>query len=102
MKDYDGLRPGMYVYTKVLVERPHVFALPQQALTVSGNQTYCYLLRGNKSIKTSIETGVSDGTWTEVTKMQVGKTWHDVTGNEEAILGDLNELTDGQTVNVAK
>jgi RND family efflux transporter MFP subunit len=101
-KDYDGLRPGMYVYTKVLVARPHVFALPQQALTVSGNQTYCYLLCGNKSIKTSIETGVSDGTWTEVTKMQVGKTWHDVTGNEEAILGDLNELTDGQTVNVAK
>ena len=57
-KDYDGLRPGMYVYTKVLVARPHVFALPQQAFTLSGNQTYCYLLRGSKAVKTPIETGV--------------------------------------------
>ena len=35
----------MYVYTKVLVQRSNVYALPQQALMVSGNQTYCYLLR---------------------------------------------------------
>jgi RND family efflux transporter MFP subunit len=102
VKQYDGLRPGMYVYTKVLVERSHVFALPQQALTVSGNQTYCYLLRSNKAVKTSAETGISDGTWTEVTKMQIGKTWRDVTGNEEVIVGDLDELTDGQTVRLAK
>ncbi len=101
-KEYDGLRPGMYVYTKVLVERPHVYALPQQALIVSGNQTYCYLLRSNKAVKTSVETGVSDGTWTEVDKMKIGEAWQKVTGNEEVILGDLSELTDGQTVTVAK
>ena len=28
MKDYDGLRPGMYVNAKVFVQRPHVYALP--------------------------------------------------------------------------
>ncbi len=27
-KEYDGLRPGMYVYAKVLVQRPDVYALP--------------------------------------------------------------------------
>ena len=48
-KDYDGLRPGMYVYTKVLVQRANVYALPQQALTVSGNQTYCYRLQSGKA-----------------------------------------------------
>ena len=101
-KEYDGLRPGMYVYTKVLVERSHVFALPQQAVTVSGNQTYCFLLRENKSLKTPVETGVEDGTWIEVTKMKVGKEWRSVTGTEEVILGNLNDLTDGQTVSVTK
>ena len=49
VKEYDGLRPGMYVYTKVLVQRPNVYALPQQTLMVSGNQTYCYLLRNAQS-----------------------------------------------------
>ena len=44
-KDYDGLRPGMYVYTKVLIQRSAVPMLPQDALVVSGNQTYCYLLQ---------------------------------------------------------
>ena len=28
MKDYNGLRPGMYVNAKVFVQRPHVYALP--------------------------------------------------------------------------
>jgi RND family efflux transporter MFP subunit len=102
VKEYDGLRPGMYVYTKVLVERPHVYALPQQALVVSGNQTYCYLLRSNKAVKTSVEAGVNDGTWTEVHKMRIGDTWQKVTGNEEVILGELSELTDGQPLKVAQ
>jgi RND family efflux transporter MFP subunit len=101
-KEYDGLRPGMYVYTKVLVERPHVYALPQQALVLSGNQTYCYLLRDGKGIKTSVETGMNDGTWVEVDKMKIGDAWQKVTGKEDVVLGDLNELTNGQTVKVAQ
>ena len=35
-KEYDGLRPGMYVYTKVLVQRPDVFALPQKGANGGG------------------------------------------------------------------
>jgi hypothetical protein len=69
---------------------------------VSGNQTYCYLLRSSKAVKTSVEMGVNDGTWTEVHKMEIGDTWQNVTGHEEVILGDLSELTDGQAVNVAQ
>jgi RND family efflux transporter MFP subunit len=102
VKQYDGLRPGMYVFAKVFVERPHVYALPQRALLVSGNQTYCYLLRGGKGVKTSVETGVDDGTWVEVRKMKTGKTWQNVIGNEDVILGDLSELTNGQKVTLAK
>jgi RND family efflux transporter MFP subunit len=101
-KEYDGLRPGMYVYTKVLVQRPDVFALPQKALTVLGNQTYCFLLQNNKAVKTPVEVGISDGAWVEVDKMKIGDPWIKVTGNEDVIMGDLSELTDGQTVKVTQ
>ena len=101
IKDYDGLRPGMYVNAKVLVQRSNVYALPQQALMVSGNQTYCYLLRSTKAVKTPVQAGISDGTWVEVDQMKIDDPWQKVTGNEEVILADLSELTDGQTVKVA-
>ena len=85
MKDYDGLRPGMYVYAKVLVRRSNVYALPQQTLLVSGNQTYCYLLQGTKAVKTAVLPGLSDGTWVELTKMKIGDTWGKVTGDEKVV-----------------
>ena len=67
-----------------------------------GNQTYCYLLRGGKAVKTSVKAGISDGTWTEVDQMQIDGTWRKVTGKENVILADLSELTDGQAVTVAE
>jgi HlyD family secretion protein len=100
-KDYDGLRPGMYVCAKVLVQRPNVYALPQQTLVVLGNQTYCYLLRGKKAVKTPVQVGIGDGTWVEVEQMKIGDHWSKVAGNENVILADLSELTDGQSVKVA-
>lgn len=100
-KDYDGLRPGMYVYTKVLIQRSGVRVLPQDALVVSGNQTYCYLLQNGKAVKTPVVRGLRDGTWVEVTKMKIDDPWVKVTGGEEVIMGDLSELTDGQTVQLA-
>jgi len=101
-KDYDGLRPGMYVNSKVLVQRSNVYALPQQTVTVSGNQTYCYLLRGAKAVKTPVQSGVSDGAWIEVSKMKIGDTWKRVAGDEDVIVADLSELTDGQSVKIAQ
>jgi hypothetical protein len=88
----------MYVNTKVLVQRSNVYALPQQAMTVAGNQTYCYLLRSTKAVKTPVLAGISDGTWVEVDQMKSGDPWTKVTGDEDVILADLSELTDGKTV----
>ncbi len=107
MDEYDGLRPGMYVKVKVLVQRSKVYALPAQtappqALMVSGNQTYCFLLKDGKAVKTAVLPGVSDGTWVEVTKMKINDPWVKVTGDEQVIVADLSELTDGQTVQVAQ
>jgi HlyD family secretion protein len=98
--EIDGLRPGNYVTAKVIVERTAVWTLPQAALMVSGNQTYCYLLRDGKAVKTSVVSGLKDGTWVEVTKMNINDHWVNVSGNEEAAVGNLDELTDGQVVKI--
>jgi len=102
IKDYDGLRPGMYVSAKVLVERPNVFALPPQALIVSGNQTYCFLYREGSAVKTPVQAGISDGSWTEISRIKVDDPWTKVTGDEPVLLGDLGELTNGQKIRVAE
>ena len=95
-----GLRPGMYAYVKLVIERSKVWTLPQSALLVAGNQTYCYLFRAGKAVKTPILPGVRDGTWAEVVKMKIYDAWVKVAGSEEVVLGDLSEITDGQAVQV--
>ncbi|MGA2502192.1 MAG: efflux RND transporter periplasmic adaptor subunit, partial [Tepidisphaeraceae bacterium] len=100
-KNDDRLRPGMYVNTTVIIQRPGVPVLPQEAMVVSGNETYCYLLHDGKAVKTSVVRGLRDGAWVEVMKMKIGEQWVKVSGNQGVIMGALDELTDGQTVKVA-
>jgi multidrug efflux pump subunit AcrA (membrane-fusion protein) len=98
----DVLRPGNYVYAQVIVERQGVWMLPQAALLVTGNETYCYLLQNGKAVKTAIVPGLSDRGWVEVTKMKINGLWAKVSGDEDVILGALDELTNGETVNVVQ
>jgi multidrug efflux pump subunit AcrA (membrane-fusion protein) len=95
-----GLRPGMYVNTHVIIQRSGVPMLPQDALVVAGNQTYCYLLEDGKAVKTPVVRGLREGGWVEVTKMKIDDPWVKVTGAENVILGDLDERTNGQAVKV--
>jgi RND family efflux transporter MFP subunit len=96
-----GIRPGMYVYAKVFVERRGVCAVPQDAVSVAGNQAYCYLLERGKAVKTPVQAGITDGNWIEVTQLKIDDPWVKVTGAEQFILGDLSELSDGLTVKPA-
>jgi HlyD family secretion protein len=100
-KGYEGLRPGMYVCATVIIEKPNVLALPEQAVSMHGSQPYCYLLIDGKAVKTPIQRGLSDGTWVEVVKRQSGGAWTPFTGKEQVIGGDLTEIVDGQPVEVA-
>jgi HlyD family secretion protein len=98
--------PGMYAYGSVLIERPHVRALPVSTVTQIGNQAYCYLAVNGKAMRTPVQTGVSDGAWVEVS----GKldrpsgssegTWVAFDGTEAVIDGDLSEISDGVLVSV--
>ena len=71
------------------------------AITEIGNQNCCYLHEDGKAIQTPVQTGISDGKWTEAIKKRVDGTWMPLAGDEEVIVGDLSELTDGQKVKVA-
>jgi hypothetical protein len=98
--------PGMYAYGSVLIERTHVRALPVSAVTQIGNQTYCYLARDGKAVRTPIQTGVSDGSWVEATNKLVRSAtspegvWEAFDGTETVINGDLSEISDGVSVKV--
>ena len=98
--------PGMYAYGSVFIERTGVRALPVSAVTQIGNQTYCYLVLDGKAVRTAVQTGVSDGSWVEVTGKLVRSagssegTWEAFDGTEAVIVGDLSEISDGTPVHV--
>jgi multidrug efflux pump subunit AcrA (membrane-fusion protein) len=99
--------PGMYAYGSVLIERPDVRALPISAVTQIGNQTYCYLVVDGKAVRTPVHTGVSDGSWVEVTGKLVWSpgssegAWEPFDGTEAIIDSDLSEISDGEQVTAA-
>ena len=61
--------PGMYAYGKVIIERPHVHAVPKVALFYVGERTYCYTHEDGKAVRTEVQTGLTDtkNKWVEVT-----------------------------------
>jgi HlyD family secretion protein len=124
------LRPGMYAYGNVVIERPGVWALPLDALDHHGDQTFCWLYEDGNAKKVEIETGVDDGDWIEITHRRIGATggkssraaltshspsgsrhakgpsantsWTQMDGSEKVILGDLSLLSDGEPVQIGQ
>ena len=103
------LLPGMYAYGKVTIERTGVRAIPVDALVRSGSQTFCWLYKNGKAVKTELETGVNDDEWIEVTSHRPPvpreapsskMPWTRIDGTEQIILGDLSTLTEGAAVKV--
>jgi multidrug efflux pump subunit AcrA (membrane-fusion protein) len=98
--------PGMYAYGSVFIERSQVRALPVSAVTQIGNQTYSYLMVNGKAIRTPVQTGVSDGSWVEVTGKKVRSAessegaWTEFDGTEAVIVGDLSGISDGVPVKI--
>jgi membrane fusion protein, multidrug efflux system len=102
----DELLAGMYAYGSIEIERPKVWAIPASAIVEIGNRLCCYLLDGDVAVRTQLQAGVSDGSWTEVVKRRTYPTsgdpgpWEDFTGKEQVVAGDLSEVSDGTSVRV--
>ena len=91
------LLPGMYAYVNIVIERPNVLSLPVEAIEYSGEQAFCWLYEGAKSVRTEVETGVNDEHWIEVTNHRPpvppeapsdSVPWTPFYGSERVILGD--------------
>lgn len=95
------LLPGMYAFARVLIDRPDVMTVPSSSIVEQGNQTFCYLLKDGKAVKTLVQAAVSDGEWTEVSNKQQGENWVPFDGHEEVLVGDLSEVIDGQPIKIA-
>ncbi len=102
--------PGMYAYGKVIIERPGVWSLPLSALSTIGDKTsYWSHQRGSdgkdRAVRNELRTGVSDGTWIEVTNRQLPEpvngadSWALIDGSERVLdADDLGMLTHGDPV----
>lgn len=87
-KNQVQILPGMYAYGYVTIMRPNVLAIPESAITHRGDKTYCWLYENGKSVRYEIETGISDGQWTEVIRRRAEGSifWKQFDGSEEVIL----------------
>jgi RND family efflux transporter MFP subunit len=102
------LVPGMYVDVTITPERRNVWTLPESAVVMTEEGSYCYRLENGKAVRTSLQLGLSGGELIEVQKKQVkpspGSTdevWEDITGQEQIIKSGVADLKDGQEVLVS-
>lgn len=96
----DGqLRPGMYVYARITGRCAESWTLPTSALAKHGDSRVCYQIQSGKANRLKVQTGRSNGEYTEVLKWRHPGTpsWQDWTG-DELIASRSTGLTDGQTV----
>ena len=100
--------PGMYAYGKVVIERPNVWALPVKTLVYSGERTFYWGHAEGRAVRTEVQTGVSDGTWIEVTNRQSAPAsaesdlWEPIDGSEAVVVGDLSILAEGDLLKIAR
>jgi RND family efflux transporter MFP subunit len=96
------LRPGMYAYGRVEIERPNVWAVPLACVVEVGNRNVCYLYADGKAVQTPVQIGINDGKWVELARLERDGGWTLPSGAEAVIRGDLAELSDGRQVQVAE
>jgi RND family efflux transporter MFP subunit len=96
------LRPGMYAYATVTVERKGALAVPVAAVQTQGDRRYCFRVQGGKVVRFAVAVGVSDGKFVQfLRKREPGASkWEAVTGQEE-VAANASGLSDGQAVEVA-
>jgi RND family efflux transporter MFP subunit len=91
------LRPGMYGRAAVRLElHPHVPAVSVNAVQLSDNQKYVFVLNGTKVTRRPVRTGTEffDNQFFEVTQ--------GLTAGEEVVTAGADGISDGATVRVAR
>ena len=103
-----NLLPGMYVQSRILVEHPNAWTLPESAVLTEGDQTFCFCIEEGKAVRTPLQVGLTGNGLIEVVRKlsQVSLSnsepqWTPITGQEDLIVGPPLGLANGQNVTVA-
>jgi len=94
--------PGMYVYGYVDIRRKGVMAVPARAIAKRGDAFVVFLHKEGKAVQAEARLGATDGDWTEVIALEVGKQAMEPSREMEVIIGNTDELGDGIEVEVEK
>jgi multidrug efflux pump subunit AcrA (membrane-fusion protein) len=99
------IRPDMYAYGKVVVERTGVQSLPKSAFSHAGGKSFIWRYEKGRAVRTEVQTGIEDGEWIEVTNRHVPRQsageeeWTPINGSERVLWGSkLSALTEGAPV----
>jgi multidrug resistance efflux pump len=97
------LMAGMYgKMTLVLKTFGDTYLIPSQAVLRQGGRTFIYLVEDGKAHLMPVEAQVDDGNLAKVERLGTqGEVLGDLTGKEEVIVSNLEELTEGQEVKTA-
>jgi multidrug efflux pump subunit AcrA (membrane-fusion protein) len=99
-----GLRPGMYVYARIVCPLPEAWVLPASAVVKQDDALVCFRIVDGKAVRTPVQVSRGDGQFIEVVKYQTPGTsakWETWTGKEE-IAGKAAGLSDGQAIQMEK
>jgi RND family efflux transporter MFP subunit len=89
------LRPGLYAYaTVILEEHANVLTIPTTAVVQEKGKTFCVVVADGKARRLPIETGLNDGTRTEMTS--------GLAGSEDVVKANAASLLEGQPVEVTR
>ncbi len=95
--------PGMYAYGNVIIRHPNVWTLRQDSLDYWHGKTIYWSHHNDRAVRMEVQTGVSDGEWTEITNCrplnEPNQVWSPINGSETVIVtNDLSTLTEGEAV----
>jgi HlyD family secretion protein len=103
-----NLLPGMYVQSRILIEHPNVWTLPESAVLTEGDRTFCFCVEEGKAVRTPLQIALTGNGLVEVLQKQTAVSlsnsepqWTPITGTEEVIVGAPLGLANGQNVTVA-
>ncbi|HEX7449019.1 MAG TPA: efflux RND transporter periplasmic adaptor subunit [Pirellulales bacterium] len=108
LENHDSkMLPGMYAYSKVIVEHPDIRAVPRSAIIYAGGKSFVWLYEDGKARRTQVQVGMRSGKWVEIInratdeKYHGREEWTPITGSEQVLIGHrLNSLTEGAEVEI--
>jgi len=91
----ERLRPGMFVSATLTAALPQAWTLPATAVVKQGDDRVCFVVQGDKAVRTVVQVGATDGKAVEVFRLGMAEP----TGQEK-VAAVAAGLTDGARVTV--